>query len=51
MGVVSPSGIGTAAFSEGALTGRSGVRRISRFDSSAIEVQITGEVAEFDELS
>ncbi|HTJ86532.1 MAG TPA: beta-ketoacyl-[acyl-carrier-protein] synthase family protein [Terriglobales bacterium] len=51
MGVVSPNGIGTAAFSEGALAGRSGVRRISRFDSSAIEVQIAGEVSGFDELA
>ena len=51
MGVVSPNGIGTAAFSEAALAGRSGVARISRFDSSAIEVQIAGEVTGFDELA
>jgi 3-oxoacyl-[acyl-carrier-protein] synthase II len=51
MGVVSPNGIGTAAFTEAALAGRSGVRRISRFDPSAIEVQIAGEVADFDELA
>jgi 3-oxoacyl-[acyl-carrier-protein] synthase II len=51
MGVVSPNGIGTAAFTEAALAGRSGVRRISRFDSSAIEVQIAGEVSDFDELA
>jgi 3-oxoacyl-[acyl-carrier-protein] synthase II len=51
MGVVSPNGTGTAAFTEGVLAGRSGVRRISRFDSSAIEVQIAGEVADFDELA
>jgi 3-oxoacyl-[acyl-carrier-protein] synthase II len=51
MGVVSPNGIGTAAFTDAALAGRSGVRRISRFDSSAIEVQIAGEVSDFDELA
>jgi 3-oxoacyl-[acyl-carrier-protein] synthase II len=51
MGVVSPNGVGTPAFSQAVLAGRSGVRRISRFDSSAIEVQIAGEVADFDELA
>jgi 3-oxoacyl-[acyl-carrier-protein] synthase II len=51
MGVVSPNGTGTAAFSQAVLAGKSGVRRISRFDASAIEVQIAGEVAEFDELA
>jgi 3-oxoacyl-[acyl-carrier-protein] synthase II len=51
MGVVSPNGIGNGAFSSAVLTGRSGVRRISRFDSSDIEVQIAGEVADFDELA
>ena len=51
MGVVSPNGIGTSAFSQATLAGKSGVRRISRFDSSAIEVQIAGEVSDFDELA
>ena len=51
MGVVSPNGIGAAAFSQAVLDGRSGVRRISRFDASAIEVQIAGEVSDFDELA
>src|SRR5436190_16589387 len=51
MGVVSPNGTGNQAFAEAALAGRSGVRKISRFDSSAIEVQIAGEVADFDELA
>jgi 3-oxoacyl-[acyl-carrier-protein] synthase II len=51
MGVVSPNGVGNAAFSEGVLQGRSGVRRISRFDSSEIPVQIAGEVTDFDELA
>jgi 3-oxoacyl-[acyl-carrier-protein] synthase II len=51
MGVVSPNGVGTAAFSDAILAGRSGVRRISRFDASAIEVQVAGEVSGFDELA
>jgi len=51
MGAVSPNGIGQAAFTEGILEGRSGVRRISSFDPSAIQVQIAGEVSGFDELA
>jgi 3-oxoacyl-[acyl-carrier-protein] synthase II len=51
MGVVSPNGVGTAAFADAILEGRSGVRRISRFDPSAIGVQIAGEVDNFDELA
>jgi len=51
MGVVSPNGVGNAAFSEAILKGRSGVRRISRFDPSEIPVQIAGEVQNFDELA
>jgi 3-oxoacyl-[acyl-carrier-protein] synthase II len=51
MGVVSPNGIGIPAFSESVLMGRSGVRKISRFDASAIEVQIAGEVTGFEELA
>src|SRR5206468_4284182 len=51
MGAVSPNGTGTQAFSEGALAGRSGIRRISSFDPSQITVQIAGEVSGFDELA
>jgi len=50
MGVVSPNGTGNSAFSEAILAGKSGVRRISRFDPSEIPVQIAGEVRDFDEL-
>lgn len=51
LGVVSPNGVGTAAFAESVLQGRSGVRRISRFDPAEIPVQIAGEVTDFDELA
>src|SRR5438445_9709008 len=51
MGTVSPNGVGNVAFTEGVLQGRSGVRRITRFDPSEISVQIAGEVPDFDELA
>src|SRR5271165_1300485 len=51
MGAVSPNGVGRAAFAEAVLEGRSGVRRISRFDCSALPVQIAGEITDFDELA
>jgi 3-oxoacyl-[acyl-carrier-protein] synthase II len=51
MGTVSPNGVGTQAFAEAALAGRSGVRRISRFDVGEISVQIAGEIPDFDELA
>jgi 3-oxoacyl-[acyl-carrier-protein] synthase II len=50
MGVVSPNGNGREAFSQAILVGKSGVRRISRFDPSEIQVQIAGEVRDFNEL-
>ena len=51
MGCVSPNGVGNPAFADAILHGRSGVRRISRFDTSEIPVQIAGEVTDFDELA
>jgi 3-oxoacyl-[acyl-carrier-protein] synthase II len=51
MGVVSPNGIGNEAFCRAALDGTSGIRRITRFDTSDLPVQIAGEVADFDELA
>ena len=50
-GVVSPNGIGREAFCRAILEGKSGVKRISRFDASALPVQIAGEIPEFDELA
>jgi 3-oxoacyl-[acyl-carrier-protein] synthase II len=51
MGTVSPNGVGNDAFSKAVLRGKSGIRRITRFDPSEIPVQIAGEVSDFDELA
>jgi 3-oxoacyl-[acyl-carrier-protein] synthase II len=48
MGVVSPFGVGTDSFWAGLAQGRSGVRRITRFDPSPYASQIAGEVPDFD---
>lgn len=49
MGVVSPNGIGKEAFCRAILEGKSGVKRISRFDPSDLPVHIAGEIPDFDE--
>jgi len=51
MGAVSPNGIGNSSFAQATLEGRSGVRRISRFETAEIAVQIAGEVTDFDEFA
>src|SRR2546428_8433688 len=51
LGVISPNGMGKAAFCQGILTGTSGVKRISRFDPSDLPVHIAGEIPDFDELA
>jgi 3-oxoacyl-[acyl-carrier-protein] synthase II len=50
IGAVSPNGIGRESFWEATRCGRSGVRRIARFDPSPFLVQVAGQVPEtFDE--
>jgi 3-oxoacyl-[acyl-carrier-protein] synthase II len=51
IGAVSPNGIGREAFWQATRCGVSGVRRITRFDPSHLQVQIAGEVVGFDEHS
>jgi len=51
LGVVSPNGIGKEAFCRAILAGKSGVKRISRFDPTDLPVQIAGEIPEFDEFA
>src|SRR5947207_5593804 len=51
MGVISPNGIGKEAFCRAILAGKSGVKRITRFEPSCLPVHIAGEISEFDELA
>jgi 3-oxoacyl-[acyl-carrier-protein] synthase II len=51
LGVVSPNGMGKEAFCRAILAGKSGVKRISRFDPSDLPVHIAGEIPDFDELA
>ncbi len=49
MGVVSPNGIGKTAFCRSVLAGASGVKQITRFDTSDLPVKIAGEIRDFQE--
>jgi 3-oxoacyl-[acyl-carrier-protein] synthase II len=49
-GVISPNGIGKAAFCRAILDGKSGVKQITRFDTSQLPVKIAGEIQDFNEL-
>jgi 3-oxoacyl-[acyl-carrier-protein] synthase II len=51
IGAVSPNGIGRENFWQATKEGKTGVRRITRFDPSSFQVQIAGEVTDFDEAS
>lgn len=51
MGAISPNGIGNEAFCRALLAGKSGVKRITRFDPTELPVHIAGEVSDFDELA
>jgi 3-oxoacyl-[acyl-carrier-protein] synthase II len=50
LGVVSPNGIGKTAFCQAILAGQSGVKHITRFDTSELPVKIAGEIQNFNEL-
>src|ERR1700722_10490868 len=48
LGIVAPNGIGIDAFWQSLIAGRSGIRRITRFDVTGWRSQIAGEVQDFD---
>jgi len=48
LGIISPVGLGVAEAWSNILAGRSGIARITRFDSSVYSSQIAGEVKGFD---
>ena len=48
IGMISPLGIGNEATWQGLVEGRSGVGRITKFDTTAFPVKIAGEVHGFD---
>ena len=48
LGVVAPNGIGKENFWNACISGRSGVRSVTRFDASPLPTRIAGEVADFD---
>jgi 3-oxoacyl-[acyl-carrier-protein] synthase II len=47
VGVVSPIGIGAKSFWKNLLAGKSGIRRLQRFDPSGFKCQIAGEVLDY----
>jgi 3-oxoacyl-[acyl-carrier-protein] synthase II len=47
IGIVAPNGIGRAEFWQALLAGKSGIRRITRFDASKFSCQAAGEVHDF----
>jgi 3-oxoacyl-[acyl-carrier-protein] synthase II len=51
IGAVSPNGIGREAFWSATKAGVSGVRRITRFDTTTMSAQIAGEIEGFDEMA
>jgi 3-oxoacyl-[acyl-carrier-protein] synthase II len=48
MGVIAPNGIGIDTFWKALEGGRSGIKKITRFNTSSYRVQIAGEVQDFD---
>src|SRR5437588_5970778 len=47
LGVLAPNGKGKEEFWQATIAGRSGVRRISRFDAGRLPTQIAGEILDF----
>jgi 3-oxoacyl-[acyl-carrier-protein] synthase II len=51
LGLITPLGIGVRASWDALLEGRSGIGKITTFDSSDLPVHIAGEVKDFDPSS
>ena len=51
IGAVSPNGIGRENFWQATRLGKSGVRRITSFDPAGFQVQIAGQIPDFDETT
>ena len=48
IGLITPLGVGNKATWDGVLSGRSGIKKIERFDPSALKTRIAGEITDFD---
>ncbi|MCM8825566.1 MAG: beta-ketoacyl-[acyl-carrier-protein] synthase II, partial [Candidatus Omnitrophica bacterium] len=48
IGVIAPNGIGKESFWEAIEKGKSGIKKITRFDPSELPCQIAGEIPEFN---
>src|SRR5437763_14623844 len=48
LGVLASNGIGKENFWKACISGRSGIRRITRFDPSSLVTQTAGEIQTFD---
>jgi len=48
LGIISPVGTGIPTVWQNIVAGKSGITKISHFDSSAMAAQIAGEVKDFD---
>jgi 3-oxoacyl-[acyl-carrier-protein] synthase II len=48
LGIVSPIGLDIASYWDSLSNGRSGLRRITRWDPSPYEAQVAGEITDFD---
>ncbi|MDQ2713708.1 MAG: beta-ketoacyl-[acyl-carrier-protein] synthase family protein [Chloroflexota bacterium] len=51
LGVLAPNGTGKDDFWQACVAGRSGIRRITRFDASPFPTRIAGEVVDFDPVA
>lgn len=48
LGVISPIGVGKQSFFQGLQDGRSGIKRVTLFDTSTIRSKLAGEISDFN---